>query len=190
MYFSLSDCVLDLVQNSIEAEASQIDLLINQSAKAFIVQIKDNGCGMTDNEMKRAEDPFFTDGKKHKHRKVGLGIPFLLQTISMTEGKVDISSEKGKGTMIDIEFNLSNIDTPPVGNMVSLIYQIMCFDGDYNLKIKRLLTGNSMVKSYSVEREEMQEILGDLNGITSLSLLRDYITSQEQELEIGWSSTS
>ena len=185
MYFSLSDCVLDLVQNSIEAGSLQIDLLIIQSVKTFIVQIKDNGCGMTDTEMKMAADPFFTDGKKHKHRKVGLGIPFLLQTISMTDGKVDISSEKGEGTMIDIEFNLSNIDTPPVGNMVSLIYQIMCFEGEYNLKISRFLTENRMVKSYSVERKEMQDILGDLNSITSLSLLRDYIASQEQELETG-----
>ena len=185
MYFSLSDCILDLVQNSIEADASQIDLLLNQSDEKFIVKIQDNGCGMTNEELKMATDPFYTNGKKHIHRKVGLGIPFLLQTVSMTEGKSSISSYKGKGTSIDIEFNLTNIDTPPVGNLISLIYQVLCFDKTYNLKVERLLINNKNSDSYTVERKEMQDILGDLNCISSLSLLRDFITSQEEELGRG-----
>ncbi len=106
MHFSLSDCVLDLVQNSIEAEASQINLCIDQNDRLFSVHIGDNGCGMTEEELKMATDPFYTDGKKHVHRKVGLGLPFLVQTISMTDGTFDIKSEKGVGTSIDNKFNL------------------------------------------------------------------------------------
>lgn len=183
MYFSISDCVLDLIQNSIEAEASVIDLTLNQSVKIFTVRIKDNGCGMTKNELKMAENPFYTNGKKHLHRRVGLGIPFLLQTLSMTEGKSDIKSVKDKGTDINIEFNLDNIDTPPIGNLISLMYQSMCFDGSYSLNIKRQLTGNLKTLSYMVKRIEMQNILGDLNSMISLGLLRDFITSQEEELK-------
>jgi Histidine kinase-, DNA gyrase B-, and HSP90-like ATPase len=183
MFFSISDCILDLIQNSIEAEASEIDLILNQSVKNFTVSIKDNGCGMTSEELIMATDPFYTNGKKHIHRKVGLGIPFLMQTLSMTEGKSDINSIKDKGTTIDIEFNLSNIDTPPIGNLISLMYQVMCFDGCYSLNIERLLTGNRKTSSYSVKRHEMQNILGELNSVLSLSLLKDFITSQEEELK-------
>ena len=57
-----------------------------------------------------------------------------------------------------------------------MIYQVMCFDGADNLKVKRLS---------AVDRKEMQDIPGDLNTISSLSLLRDYITSRENELETG-----
>ncbi|MCK5201131.1 MAG: hypothetical protein KAR21_22410 [Spirochaetales bacterium] len=53
-----------------------------------------------------------------------------------------------------------------------MIYQVMCFDGADNLKVKRLS---------AVDRKEMQDIPGDLNTISSLSLLRDYITSRENE---------
>jgi hypothetical protein len=35
---------------------------------------------MTAEELQRALDPFHTDGIKHPHRKVGLGLPFLVQT--------------------------------------------------------------------------------------------------------------
>jgi hypothetical protein len=132
-----------------------------------------------------AADPFYTNGIKHKNRKVGLGIPFLLQTVSMTDGKIDIQSDKGKGTSIDIEFNLTNIDTPPVGNLISMIYQVMCFDGNYNLKVQRMLSNNRKDNSYTIDRKEMKDILGNLNSITSISLLRDFITSQEKELETG-----
>ncbi|MCP4134880.1 MAG: hypothetical protein GY754_28150 [bacterium] len=108
----------------------------------------------------------------------------------MTEGKFDISSEKGKGTSIDIEFNLMSIDTPPVGDLISLLYQVMCFEGSYDLNAERIYVCDKGSDSYRVNRKEMQEILGNLNNISSLSLLRDFITSQEEELITSWSSTS
>jgi histidine kinase/DNA gyrase B/HSP90-like ATPase len=190
MHFSLSDCILDLVQNSIEADAGTVQLLLKQSEDTFKVSIDDDGCGMTEEELKKATDPFYTDGKKHIHRKVGLGLPFLIQTVSMTEGSFTIRSEKEKGTSIEIEFNLKNIDTPPVGDLISLLYQVMCFDGSFNLIAERSYTDKKGSDSYTVNRKEMQEILGDLNSVSSLSLLKDFITSQEEELITGWSSTS
>lgn len=190
MHFSLCDCVLDLVQNSIEAEAELVTLRLKQTEDFLSVQITDDGCGMTEYELKRATDPFYTDGKKHVHRKVGLGIPFLIQTISMTDGKFDIASEKGKGTSIDIEFNFKSYDTPPVGDVVSLLYQVMCFDGSYELVVKRSYADDKGSDSYTINRKELQEILGNLNSVSSLNLLRDFIASQEEELKTSWSSTS
>ena len=185
MHFSLSDCVLDLVQNSIEAESEVINLKLKQSNESLIVEIHDDGKGMTVDELKMATDPFYSDGKKHIHRKVGLGLPFLVQTVSMTEGRFDISSEKGKGTSIEIQFNLKSIDTQPVGDMISLLCQVMSFDGTYSLIAERSFTDDMKSESYTVNRNELHEVLGDLNSVSSLSLLRDYITSQEEELNIG-----
>ena len=190
MHFSLCDCILDLVQNSVEAEAQEIRLILKQSEESFIVCIDDDGRGMTEQELKAATDPFYTDGKKHIHRKVGLGLPFLIQTVSMTEGRFDIQSEKEKGTSINIEFNFKNIDTPPLGDVISLLYQVMCFDGSFNLIVERSYIDGRGTDSYKVDRKEMQEILGDLSRVSSLSLLKDYIISQEEELKTSWSSTS
>ena len=187
MHFSLSDCILDLVQNSIEADAKEVQLLLEESDDSLIVRIEDNGCGMTEVELKKATDPFYSDGKKHVHRKVGLGLPFLIQTVSMTDGSFNIRSEKDKGTRVDIEFNLKSIDTPPVGDFITLIYQVMSFNGSFNLIVNRSYTKDQRSDSYTVNRNELQEILGDLNSVSSLSLLKDFITSQEEELITSWS---
>jgi len=80
-----------------------------------------------------------------------------------------------------------NIDTPPVGNIISLLYQVMCFDGSYSFIAERSFSGGSDSKSYRINRNEMYVILGDLNSVSSLSLLRDFITSQEEELKTSWS---
>lgn len=189
MHFSLSDCILDLVQNSIEADAGMVQLNLRQSVDSFVVMLEDDGCGMTEEELKKATDPFYTDGKKHIHRKVGLGLPFLIQTVSMTEGSFDMRSEKNKGTRVDIKFNLKSIDTPPIGDLTSLLYQIMCFDGSFNLIAERSITDERGCDSYTVNRNELQDILGDLGNVSSMSLLKDFIASQEEELKTDWSST-
>jgi hypothetical protein len=41
---------------------------------------------MTPAILKKIQDPFFTDGTKHIKRKVGLGIPFLMQAVSLSGG--------------------------------------------------------------------------------------------------------
>ena len=81
MHAAVCDFILDCLQNSVEAGASEVYLAINQTSRKFSVSIKDNGRGMDEDQLKKAVDPFYTDGIKHKSRKVGLGLPFLIQTV-------------------------------------------------------------------------------------------------------------
>ena len=94
MHYTLSDMILDLVQNSIEAKAPRITLDLIRSGNILTVRLADNGCGMTEGELKKASDPFYTDGIKHSGRKIGLGIPFLIQTVEQADGSFEIQSEK------------------------------------------------------------------------------------------------
>jgi len=91
MYFNLADLVTDITQNGAESGASIVELHICETVDAsgkeeFRFTVKDNGKGMTNEELKAAQDPFVTDGIKHPHRKVGLGLPFLIQTAESTGG--------------------------------------------------------------------------------------------------------
>ena len=72
MHDSIGDMIVDCLQNSVEADASRIVLTVDETPDFLDVCIEDNGKGMSDEELKRATDPFYTDGVKHKHRKVGL----------------------------------------------------------------------------------------------------------------------
>ena len=183
MHYSLSDMVLDLVQNSVEADAPRIQLDLIREKQYLTVRLEDNGCGMTEGELEKAKDPFYSDGIKHKHRKVGLGIPFLIQTVEQTEGLFEIHSEKNKGTSLNIRFDLGNYDTPPEGDWPGLFMQTLCFEGDYELIINRMITSEDGNESgYTLQRSELQEVLGDFNESGAMLLLRDYLRSQEQDL--------
>ncbi len=187
MHYSLSDMVMDLVQNSIEAKADRITLDLNQTGNDLTVRLTDNGCGMTEGELAKAMDPFYSDGEKHRHRRVGLGIPFLKQTVDQTDGRFEIHSEKNKGTSLNIQFNLGNVDTPPEGDWPGLFMQAFCFEGDYEMVISRKIAepGNELL-GYELSRSELQDVLGDFSDAGAMILLRDYLQSQEEELLREW----
>jgi hypothetical protein len=179
MHFAVCDYILDMIQNSLEAGAELVELNLTERYNGLTLTLRDNGCGMTEAELEKAKDPFFTDGVKHASRKVGLGIPFLLQMTESTEGHFNIKSKKGEGTEMSVFFNTSNIDTPPVGDLVTLFFQAMTFDGDYELIIKRVFPSGGK-ENYELVRSQLIEILGELNRASTMGLLRDYIRSQEE----------
>ena len=113
--------VADIAQNAVEADASLISVSIVQSETFFVFIVKDNGHGMNQEQIRLSRSPFYTDAEKHPSREIGLGIPFLAQTVEITGGNWKISSEPGKGTEVYAKINLTHIDVPPVGDIAGLI---------------------------------------------------------------------
>ncbi|MDC7125492.1 MAG: ATP-binding protein [Spirochaetales bacterium] len=185
MHASVCDFIIDCVQNSIEANAEEILLFLYESTDDFSIKIIDNGAGMTDEEVQNAVDPFYTDGSKHKERKVGLGIPFMIQSVEQVSGKWAINSKKGRGTELSFNFPLNNIDTPPIGDISGMLLQVLMFDGDFELKFDRVLVRDSSELKYTISRLELKEVLGDLNSADSLILAKQYLRSQEEDLIEG-----
>ncbi|MDR3283952.1 MAG: ATP-binding protein, partial [Treponema sp.] len=137
MHYTLCDMVADLAQNSSEAGAALVQVDVGETDSGFSFVITDNGKGMSTETLERAKDPFYTDGLKHPNRKVGLGIPFLIQTAADTGGSWDIQSEPGKGTKVSGGFDTANIDTPPAGNIPRLFRGILTFPGTAEIVITR-----------------------------------------------------
>jgi len=81
MHFTLADMVTDITQNAVEAGADTVELEVTEKntpqGAEFRFIVTDNGKGMTEEELRRATDPFVTDGIKHPNRKIGLGLPFF-----------------------------------------------------------------------------------------------------------------
>jgi hypothetical protein len=177
MHATICDLITDLVQNSIEAYASEITLNIEETENHLNVVIADNGKGMSAETLERAKDPFWSDGK-HKHRKVGLGLPFLLQTAEMTGGTAEIESKEGTGTKVSLNLDPTHVDLPVFGNFTTAAVTLMTYGFNGNLTIKRTIGK----KEYTVSKNELMEALGDLNDLESLALLKQFITSQEEEL--------
>ena len=79
----LSLNVLDVAQNSVSAGASLIEIGVAEDTAAdrLTIVIKDNGCGMTQEQVQRVIDPFYTT---RTTRKVGLGVPLFKMAAEMT----------------------------------------------------------------------------------------------------------
>lgn len=160
----LSLHILDIVQNSIKAGASLIELSIveNSAENIFSINIKDNGCGMDEETVKNVVNPFFTT---RTTRKVGLGLPLLQEAALRCNGTFDIQSEKGVGTSVFCTFERNNIDRAPLGDISSTIMTIVnslencefifihvLDDMDYEfstMKVKEILEESSL-KSYDI----------------------------------------
>ncbi|MDC7226554.1 MAG: sensor histidine kinase [Spirochaetales bacterium] len=182
MHAAVCDFILDCLQNSIEAGASEIGLLIDENPELISVRIRDNGIGMTDEELKRAVDPFYTDGLKHSGRKVGLGLPFMIQAVQLAEGDWSLDSEKGRGTELCFSFKSEHVDTPPMGDISGMLLQAFMFDGNFELEFERRLRKGKANDSYILKRSEIVGVLGDLNDADSLIMARQFLKSQEEDV--------
>ena len=179
MHATICDLITDLVQNSFEADATEVTLTIEETEKNLNVAIADNGKGMSAETLEKAKDPFYSDGLKHKHRKVGLGLPFLFQTSEMTGGTAQIESKEGVGTTVTFNLDPAHVDLPMFGNFTTAAVTLMTYGFNGNLTIKRTVDGNE----YEVSKNELLEALGDLNDLESLTLLKQFIASHEEELK-------
>lgn len=178
MHASVCDTIADLVQNSVEAGASRVELDVYAGPDMIKVRVTDNGKGMDQAALARAVDPFYSEPGKHDHRRVGLGLPLLYQTAEAVNGKVDIESAPGKGTTVGFAFDARHLDTPPLGDLPSTVLGLMTFSGAYDL----VLTRRTPTDSYTLSRSELIETLGDLETAGNLILARDFLKAQEAGL--------
>ena len=176
MHFTLADLVTDITQNAAEAGAGAIELEISESDKEFRFLVKDNGKGMTEEELKRAIDPFTTDGIKHPNRKVGLGLPFLIQTAEQSGGGWDIKSKKGVGTTASAWFDTGNVDIPPKGDIALMFRTILMFNTSAEIIIRRKKPNDE----YEVSKSELIEAIGGFEDVSSLILLGEYLRGLEE----------
>lgn len=177
MHFAVCDFLLDLVQNSVEAGAAAISVAVVEEDGWISAEVKDDGKGMDEKELQQARDPFYTDGTKHARRKVGLGIPFLVQSVEQADGSYLLESKKGVGTRFRFRFPADGIDTPPLGDVAGLFLSAMCFEGSYELTAMHRAPARGI--DYTTRRSEMIDAVGDLDSADALISVRDYLASHE-----------
>ncbi len=182
MHRYICDFILDIVQNSFEANSSLVELSLLEDNKYLTVIVKDNGKGMTKDVLNKVLDPYYTDGIKHNKRKVGLGLPFLVQCVNESGGSFEIDSTVNVGTKVKCVFDLCNIDTPPIGDLCITFLTLFSDPKAQELVIERKIDTSKGKSSYKYSKTELLDILGDFSTVSSLSLLKDFLLSQEEDL--------
>ncbi|MBQ7301162.1 MAG: ATP-binding protein [Clostridia bacterium] len=174
----LSLYVLDITMNSVRAGADAISVTICEEGDWLDFTVTDNGCGMTEEQVKKLTDPFFTT---RKTRKVGLGIPFLTMLAEMTGGFVRITSthesvSDDHGTTTHARFGRNHIDFIPLGDMIETVLTLIQGSPDINFTYTHKTDGGTVYLSCA----ELREILEDvpLNEPEVLAWIRENLREQ------------
>ena len=173
---------MNIIQNAFDAvnDGGEVILQYYKSKKDFIIQISDNGIGMTDEELQKAVDPFYTDGLKHEKRKVGLGLPLLYDACKTTGGRLLIESEENRGTTVTATLGLSHFDRQPMGDIVGVILLLVSGNPNIDFTFTSSKNGNRYVFSTKKVIEVLDGI--SINAPEVVKMLREMIVSNLEEL--------
>lgn len=140
----LSLHMLDVMENSLEAQASRIDVRIEEDPQAdrLTLEIRDDGKGMDARTLQRALDPFFTT---RTTRDVGLGLSMLAESARATGGNMRVDSKPGKGTRVTATFRPGHIDMKPLGDIPQTIVTLLIGHPDVTLRYEHAVGGDSFV---------------------------------------------
>ena len=175
----LSLHILDIMQNSVRAQATCIQLEIKEipSVNQLIICIEDNGCGMSKEIKEQVVSPFATT---RTLRKVGLGIPLLHQLCEECSGSLQVISEQGKGTTLTAQMMYDHIDRLPLGDVGSSLYSLIMAKPD----IRYIYNHSYEQKDFSLDTEEIKTLLEGvpINEPSILIWIKNYISENINKL--------
>ncbi len=172
--------VLDIVQNSVTAGASLIQITVEEITEKnrLSVEITDNGCGMTEEMLCAVQDPFFTT---RTTRTIGLGIPFFKQEAEAVGGSFYLASALGEGTTIAAVFCTDHIDCMPLGDINATIHALITMHPALDFVYTRTLDRSTFV----LDTREMREILGGIpfDEPDVAVFIKQYLEENETDLK-------
>jgi signal transduction histidine kinase len=76
----------------------RIEIFVSHEKQNYRIEIEDNGCGISQENIKKIFNPFFTT----KEKGSGLGLAIVRKIIEAHQGSITIESEKGQGTRVKL----------------------------------------------------------------------------------------
>lgn len=97
----LKQVFINIIKNSIDSISTKGDIQIclsEHNENEFLIRFEDNGCGIDQDRLRRIGEPFFSV----KEKGIGLGMTVSYKIIKEHGGRVDLRSEVGEGTIVDV----------------------------------------------------------------------------------------
>ena len=175
---AIREVFINIIHNALDAMPKGGNLLIStwDDKDTVFVKISDTGEGMTEEVKKRVFDPFFTT---RLAVGTGLGMSTVYGIVARHDGKIEIGSERGKGTTLTLEFAITLQTSIPnknyEQNQETIIkgLRFMVVDDDEDIckfmnrffsrrgnKVKTVNNGADAIKL--IKREEFDIVLCDM----------------------------
>ena len=93
--------IINLVQNALDAltdrqQGIEVSVTYSKSKQEISVHVRDEGCGIPQDQLKFINDPFYTT--KRESGGTGLGLSVSNRIINDHHGRLEVNSDVGKGT--------------------------------------------------------------------------------------------
>jgi len=170
----LSLHILDVLENSVEAGATRIELLIEEDLRGDVLRITvtDNGRGMSEDMVERVLNPFVTT---RKTRHVGLGLPLFAAAAQRCNGDLHIQSQLGVGTTVTATFQHSHIDRAPLGDVAGTVLAVILSERPVDIDYRHTLDGCT----FELDTAEVRQELGGVP--LSHPLVREWLEATLRE---------
>ena len=100
----MADAVTEIVVNAIEAAPrTPVEVRVQEDpadASRLLIQVVDDGVGMSDHALEHAVDPFFSE--KPAGRQPGLGLALAHRLVALHGGEIHLASKPGRGTSVTV----------------------------------------------------------------------------------------
>ncbi|MEI4791133.1 PAS domain S-box protein [Bacillus sp. FJAT-53060] len=101
----LKQVFINILKNAIEVMPQKGNVYVSIQRKGdehIVISLRDEGCGMTEDKLKRLGEPFYTT----KERGTGLGLMVSYKIIEEHQGTIEVESEEGVGTVFHLTLPL------------------------------------------------------------------------------------
>ena len=90
----------NVVENALHAMPGRGALMLDASTDGRVVtlEVRDTGVGMDEQALARVFEPYFST----KTTGTGLGLPIARRNVELNGGRIEVESEKGRGTVVRI----------------------------------------------------------------------------------------
>lgn len=106
--------LLDIVFNNLLSNALKftdnggtVRITAKQENDYAVISVSDNGCGMTESQMKHIFEKFYQADTSHATKGNGLGLALTNRIIILLGGSIDVKSEAGKGSLFTVKIKLN-----------------------------------------------------------------------------------
>lgn len=168
--------VLDIVQNSIKAEAKLIiiDIEADFIKDILTIRITDDGKGMKKELLEKVTDPFATT---RKTRNVGMGLPLFKMAAENSGGDFEISSKEGMGTVVKTSFVISSIDRVPLGDIEETMGILLMGSPEKDFVMNYRIITEKEAREFNFDTREIKRELVDISidEYEVIGSLKEYI---------------
>ena len=173
----LSLHILDIAENSVAANADEIEIRITEDKKKDLlsVEVIDNGVGMDKETLEKALDPFYTSKTV---RRFGFGLSLLAEATKAANGHFSIQSKKGNGTRIKADFQHSHIDRQPLGDIGQSLLTLIIGNPEIDFIYEHKRNGHT----YCLDNRKIRDQLHGMpiNSLVGIKKIRENLKKPQK----------